>query len=277
MIDDLDEVLQQLLIREIPIKNSEIDIMFHQPKREWSARLNRPTLNLFLIEIHENNKLRSPRWEVERQEDGQVTQRRTPVRVDLNYMVTAWANEPEDEHRILTRTLLALLRQPFLPDDLLPESLRDQPMPIPIEVAQQTGLQNLIDIWSVMDNEIRPTFKCIITLALNPYLPVTGPLVRTRELRIGQTEAPLLEQLDERAEQDQFWMVGGQVHSAGTLRNLRLEVVDRGQSVPLQPEGRFVIGNLRAGDYTLEVSAEGREPSRHKIVVPAESYDFEVS
>ncbi len=48
MYNDLDEALRQLLIRELPIKNSDVDIKFDQPKREWSGRLNRPTLNLFL-------------------------------------------------------------------------------------------------------------------------------------------------------------------------------------------------------------------------------------
>ena len=43
MFHDLDEVLRQLLIEEIPIKNGEVDIEFDQPSREWSARLSRPT------------------------------------------------------------------------------------------------------------------------------------------------------------------------------------------------------------------------------------------
>ncbi len=98
MINDLDETLRKLLIREIPIKNGEVEISFDQPKREWSARLNRPTLNLYLYDIRENNKLRQtqPMWEVERQANGTVTQRRKPFRVDLHYMITAWAAEPED-------------------------------------------------------------------------------------------------------------------------------------------------------------------------------------
>ena len=100
MIDDLDEVLRQLLIRELPIKNGEIDIAFDQPKREWSARLSRPTLNLFLHDLNENKKLRQaqPMWEVEIGNNGQAVKRRKPVRLDLHYMITAWANEPEDEH-----------------------------------------------------------------------------------------------------------------------------------------------------------------------------------
>src|SRR5262245_3184174 len=125
MIDDLDEALRQLLIRELPVKNGEIDITFDQPKREWSARLSRPTLNLFLYDLAENKKLRQtqPLWDIEHDNNGVARQRRKPVRMDLRYMITTWAAEPEDEHRLLTRILMALFRHPHLPAEVLPESL----------------------------------------------------------------------------------------------------------------------------------------------------------
>jgi hypothetical protein len=43
MMDDLDETLRKLLLREQPAKNCEVDIQFHRPRREWSANLSRPT------------------------------------------------------------------------------------------------------------------------------------------------------------------------------------------------------------------------------------------
>ena len=59
MIDDLDEALRDLLIREMPIANNEIDIAFDQPTRDWTSRLSRPTINIFLHDVRENNKLRT--------------------------------------------------------------------------------------------------------------------------------------------------------------------------------------------------------------------------
>lgn len=278
MINDLDEVLRQVLIRELPIKNGEVDIAFEQPKREWSARLNRPTLNLFLHDVRENNKLRQtqPAWEVERQGNGNITQRRKPVRVDLHYMITAWTTEPEDEHRLLTRTLLALFRLPHLPEELLPESLQGQPVPIPITIAQSDELRTPADIWSALDNELRPAIACTITLALNPYQPLTTPLVRTRELRVGQAAEPLERQLNETMGPEIFWTIGGVVRSDKPLEDLRLTLIEKGLEVPIQAEGRFAIGNLKAGDYTLEVWAEGRQTHRHSITVPAPDYELKV-
>jgi hypothetical protein len=294
MIDDLDEVLRQLLISELPIKNSEVDIAFDQPKREWSSRISRPTLNLFIYDLHENNKLRmSKQWRIESNGDGTATQRRPPVRMDVHYMITAWASDPGDEHRLLARTLAVLLRLPSLPEDLLPESLQNQPVSIPLEVAQPEALVNVTDIWSVLDNEMRPAIACIITLAIDPYLPVEDPLVRTRELWVGQAAAPPLpspwvaageeppepvlpQWLDEKAGRDEFWTIGGNLHSDRPLEDLRLTLLERGLYVPILPGGRFTIGNLRAGDYTLEVSVKDENPRRHAITVPAPDYDLKV-
>lgn len=279
MINDLDKALKKLLIRDIPIKNGEVDIKFDQPCREWSSRLSRPTLNVFLHDIRENLKLRrSQQWIVEQNPDGTATQRSTPVRIDLYYMITAWANDPDDEHRLLTRTLMALFRQPHLPKELLTERLQDQPKPIPLRVAQQEVLVNPAqDIWNALDNEIRPAITLLVTLAIDPYAPLITPLVYTRELRTGQAVEPaMLQQLKEEAGTSTFWTIGGTVHTDKPLEELTLTLVERGLDVALQDEGRFAIGKLQAGDYTLEVSSNGQTLKRHKITVPAPDYELEV-
>lgn len=277
MFHDLDEVLRQLLIREIPIKNGDVDIAFDQPSREWASRLSRPTLNVFLHDIRENVQLRgSQQWTHERNADGTVTQRRTPVRVALYYMITAWANEPDDEHNLLARALMSLFRQPHLPVDLLPDVLKDQPAPIPLEVAQTDSLRNPADVWNALDNEIRPAITLTLTLALDPYRPIVTPLVRTRELRMGQSARPVTEMLVEAFPPDVFWTIGGTVHTQKSLDEIRLKLVERDLAVSLSEEGRFTIGKLQAGDYTLEVSANGGKPKHHKITVPAPDYDVNV-
>jgi len=277
MIHDLDDVLRQLLIREIPIKNSEVDVVFDQPTREWAARLSRPTLNVFLHDIRENLKLRhSQQWIVEQNPDGTATQRRTPVRVDLHYMITAWANEPDDEHSLLARTLMALFRRPSLPQDLLTDSLRDQPHPIPLEVAQVDEFRNPPDVWNALDNEIRPSVVLTVTLAIDPYLPLITPLVSTRELRFGQAEKPAERTELTEGTEDVFWSVGGTIHTDRPFEELHLTLVERGLDVPIKEEGQFSINGLRAGDYTLEVATDGRSLKRSKITVPAPDYELNI-
>jgi hypothetical protein len=53
MIDDLDEALRYYLIRELPIKNNELDTAFDQPKSGRSARVSQPALNVYLYDVRE--------------------------------------------------------------------------------------------------------------------------------------------------------------------------------------------------------------------------------
>jgi hypothetical protein len=211
-------------------------------------------------------------------EDGLVVQRRKPVRLDLYYMITAWATEPEDEHRLLSRALMTLFRFPNIPDELLPESLQVQGKHIPLMIAQYHEFQNPTDVWSVLDNEMRPALSFILTLTIDPYTPITVPLVRARDLRVGSSGYPQRRQLDQDAEADSFWTIGGTLQSAGPIEyeQVQMTLVERGMRIPVQPGGRFVIGQLRTGTYTLEVAAGESPARRYLISVPAPDYTLEV-
>ena len=278
MIDDLDEVLRKLLVRDLPIKNGEVEIKFEQPKREWSARLSKPTLNVYLYDLRENLKLRgSENWQISRNKDGTVSQKRNPVRMNLHYIITAWANDPDDEHRLLTRVLMALFRHSDLPKELLPPSLQNQPAPITIQVAQEADLEKPSDVWNVMDNEMKPAVVLTITLVLDPYEAILAPIVRTRELTFGQAAAPQQAQvLVEQAGRSVYWTVGGELHSKKPLASLSLALVERGDIIRLNEDGRFTVGRLRAGDYTLAVSSNGEVLKTFPIKVPSPEYELEV-
>jgi hypothetical protein len=270
MIDDLDEALRDLLVRELPIRNSEVDITFDQPKRDWAARLSRPTLNLYLYDLRENLKLRreASQREIERRPSSVITLR-PAIRMDLHYLVTAWATDAGDEHRLLARTLLALLRFQELPDDVLPESLQDQPNPIAIKVSQPETLDKPSDLWSVLDNQQRPGIVLTACLAFNPYSPVETPITRTAEVNFGNQNAP-----NDHAHG--YVSISGFIHSAKPLKNVKILLMERGSLAEMQPSGEFGIRNLKPGDYTLQLTADGHPPSQHKIKVPAANYDIKL-
>jgi hypothetical protein len=217
-------------------------------------------------------------WETERNPDGNATQRRKPVRVDLHYMLTAWATEPEDEHRLLSRALMALFRFANLPEDLLTEGLQVQGKQIPVMVAQYSELNNSTDIWNVLDNEMRPAISMIITLSIDPYAPLTVPLVSHREIRIGPSAIPASHHLDDGAPSDDFWTIGGRLTSKKPLdvEKISVMLLERGEKVVLQPDGRFAIGRMRAGAYTLEIAVGSDPARRYSITVPAADYVLEV-
>ena len=278
MIDDLDEVLRKLLVRDLPIKNGEVEIKFEQPKREWSARLSKPTLNVYLYDLRENLKLRgSENWQISRNKDGTVSQKRNPVRMNLHYIITAWANDPDDEHRLLTRVLMALFRHSDLPKELLPPSLQNQPAPITIQVAQEADLEKPSDVWNVMDNEMKPAVVLTITLVLDPYEAIVAPIVRTREITFGQAAAPQeAQELVAQAGRSAYWTVGGELRSKKPIQSLSLALVERDETIRLDEGGRFTVGHLRAGDYTLAVSSNGEVLKTFPIKVPSPEYELEV-
>ncbi len=280
MLGDVDEALRKLFIREIPIRDNQVDITFDQPKREWSARISQPTINLFLYDVRENKTLRQtrPMWEVAEAEDGTPSRRRRPVRMDLHYMITAWAAEPEDEHQLLSGALMALMRYPHLPEELLPETLREQPVPIPLMAAQYDEMRNPSDIWSAMDNEVKPALVCIITIAVNPYMPIplpkapiAPPEILFHQMAESTAKAPVAN-LQENA----LWTIGGTIQTKLPLNTIHLTVAELRLELPIRADGRFIIEGIRAGSYTLNIQAQGQEPQQQKISVPAPDYTVEV-
>jgi hypothetical protein len=273
-----------LLIREIEIEDNEVDIQFNQPSREWSARLSKPTLNLFLFDLRENYRLRTAeQYTTINHPDGTSEIRRNPVRMDLRYLMTAWVKEPEDEHLLLSSALVGLLRHPFIPQDILTESLKDQPKPIPVMVAsfppEEGPIDKFTEIWGVLDNEMRPGVLVNLTISVDPYTPMVYKQVRTRELRfvqdtaIGQAERPPTT----RAVSKSYVVIAGTIkskkHDPSTLSAF---LVEKGQPVELDEDGNYSLHNVTEGQYHLDILFNSKVIKRQIIQVPASDYDIEV-
>ena len=282
MLEDLDETIRQLLIAEMPVKNGEIEISFDQPKREWSARLSRPTLNLFLYDVRENNILRQHQWEQlpANASDPRAHLKRLPFRVDCTYMLTSWATVPEDEHRLLTRGLLALFRFPILPEDRLVGSLRNPPFDIQARLASHDKLTNPGEVWSALDNEMRPTVTYVVTLALDPWKEITSPVVLTRTLRTGQAQVPRTQQLAEDTSAE-MGLIGGRITEASRagapVSGIPIAIKGTGLFTETDPEGHFVLGSLPAGTYTLVVWPPNGKPKEKKISIPEKEGNYDMA
>lgn len=280
MIADLDETLRQLLVAELPIKNGEIDIQFDQPKREWSARLTKPTINLFLYDVRENTTLRQHQWEAVKNGRGApASRKRTPFRVDCCYMLTIWAAEPEDEHRLLTRVMLTLFRYPILTKDRLVGSMQNQPFDVAAQLAVPDRLTNPAEVWSALDNEIRPTIPYLVTIALDPWTEVTGPIVRTFTLRTGQSRTlPLQPVLDADGVAAEVSYIAGIVHAKNGDPQVNIEVAVKGTGflTTTDNEGRYILGGLPSGAYTLVAWPASGKPRQKQVTIPAASGDYDI-
>ena len=284
MITDVDEALRELLLQEIAIKGNEVDIKFDQPKREWSSRLNKPTINLFLFDLRENLRLRgSEQYRTIARPDGITEVKRNPVRMDLRYLMTAWVKEAEDEHLLMSQALMGFLRHPFLPEKVLVGRLKDQPAPVALDVAKfipEAGpVDKFSEIWGVLDNEIRLSVLVSVTISVDPYGPMLYKQVFTRETRYVQDTA--IQEGDDpestRSLSKTYQSVGGSIQSKKYAPStLKLLLVETQKVIDVSEEGGFVLNKISNGEYHLDVLFNDKVLKRQKIVIPSEDYDIQV-
>ena len=179
MIQDVDESLRALVKRDA-LNGSKADIAFDAPTKEWSSRRNTPTVDLYLYDIREDLEQREVMWENIRGESGVVSERRPPPRrFKLSYLVTAWTQRPEDEHRLLSALLSCFLRHPTMPTDALAGALAQARMPILLNIALPPPQDRSIsDVWSALGGELKPSLDLIVNAPFELKIAVpAGPPV----------------------------------------------------------------------------------------------------
>lgn len=192
MIHELDATLEKLIYENGRIARRDVDIGFDIPTSEWSAKLSKPTINVWAFDLRENLRLRNadPMANYNRSAHN-ARMSLPPRRYDICYLVTAWARKVEDEHQLLWRTLGTLMQTPIIKPADCEGTLKDQQYDIPLTVANtpEHGV-NFTDLWSVLNNQMRLGFTLIVTLALDTGRGFDSPLVFERRLQFGQSEAP---------------------------------------------------------------------------------------
>src|SRR5256885_6515694 len=161
MIQDVDESLRALVKRDA-LNGSKADIAFDAPTKEWSSRRNTPTVDLYLYDIREDLEQREVMWEDIRgdtRDPRLITERRPPPRrFKLSYLLTAWTQRPEDEHRLLSALLGCFLRADTLPPEILVGTLADLGRPVLSTIALPPAEDRSInDTWSALGGELKPS------------------------------------------------------------------------------------------------------------------------
>src|SRR3954451_24527572 len=99
MLHELDSALRSLVERDLGAADVEID--FDAPTKDWASHRNRPTIDIYLYDIRQDTT--RSQFGVIEQRDGDrlVTARRPmPKFFRIAYLVTAWTQRAEDEHRL---------------------------------------------------------------------------------------------------------------------------------------------------------------------------------
>jgi len=250
MLDLVDESLEAFLRATVPLSARDVDVSFLPPEREWSAKLTRPTVNIFLWDIRRSAE-RSRSGMETIQVDGRTVYRLALPRIELRYLLTAWTTDHADERLLLAGILRTVLAHGAVPEEYQAEALR-QLGPLPL-VMPVTGEQH-VDVFRTLEGQLKPGVNVVVhavvdTGVLLPAGPPTTSLeVSSMNTRTGE-RSPVRrrvagEVLDPSA-------VGLVVHSPrGAAR--------------VNAAGRFLV----AGEAGDEIVLETVPPRR--VVVPPE-------
>ncbi len=164
MFNEVDEALRALVQAEVT-GPSEVEVAFDAPTRDWAARRNAPTVDLYLYDIREDLRRRGRGLVNTYDERGMVVERRHPPRhFKATYLITAWTQRPEDEHRLLSTLLYAFLRNETIPQELLSGRLAEIGLPVTISVALPPPEdRSFADVWSALGGELKPSLDVVVT------------------------------------------------------------------------------------------------------------------
>jgi hypothetical protein len=295
VLDQIDAMFRQIFTT-VPGLAMPQQIGFQPPDQDWRAALvtlNNLALNVYLIELRENRRLRTNE-RVREIEMGIATDTPAPRRVDCHYLITAWSGaspqlEPTvEEHRLLYNAAAVLLRQ----DPLSPRRIFGGSFPpgfpvelekvdLPTTVLPVDGFAKYAEFWGTLTGAVHPWKPAVYAIVTVPVLlikEIVGPAVTTRIAQYQKTGEP--------ASADVLMEIGGRVLDA----RVPPEIVVPGAWVrledstgqPLQitttnSQGQFQFASLRPGNYQLRWRAGALpvQPPR-AIVVPSPTGEYDL-
>ena len=274
MIFDVDEAIKKLLVDFGNLDPVEIDISFNKPDKEWASGISKPTVNIYLYDVRENVELRDPSaWIVKRTSNNVAVKTRPDARIDLSYNITAHAVDIEDEHRLLSRVLLTLLKYPVLPSEVVGGELIGQDIYASTAHPNQYG-DSPSDFWGAIDSDLKAYLEYRITPRLNLEDEISTGVVLTRNIKIGRID-------DQRDDLIPLpFNIGGRLHDRDDrslgIPNATVTVLEKGLESRTDSDGRFIFSGLFQGNYTFVISIDGHEERRTLVEVPSEAYDISI-
>jgi hypothetical protein len=166
----LNQSLETFLRTDVPLPPAEVDITFATPDKEWSSRLIRPTVNLFLHEIRRSSS-RSVAGMVTRVGTSSASREVLAPFVRVRWLISAWTAESDDEHRLLGDVLSLVAVAGSLPKIHLVEPLGSIGNPVELALATEDA-RPAVEMWSALGQPPRASVELV------GVLPVMPPYVK---------------------------------------------------------------------------------------------------
>lgn len=193
VIHEVDVALRSLIEREATA-GTEVEVVFEAPTKDWANRRNTPTIDVYLYDIREDLRRRERGLINEYDERERVRARHLPPRhFKLSYLVTAWTQRPEDEHRLLSALLSCFLRHDAIPTEFLTGPLAEMALPVPVTVALPPPEdRSFADVWSALGGELKPSLDIVVSAPTDTgqQYHAGPPVVEPPTIGLGGTGRP---------------------------------------------------------------------------------------
>lgn len=169
MIDEVDAALRALL-KDEALGGADVEVVFDAPTKDWAARRNAPMVNAYLYDIREDVRKRTRGLTNEYNDAGVVIARRLPPRFyNLSYLVTAWTQRPEDEHRLLAQMLLCFSNYESMPPERLSGHIGSLNLPVEMRISLPPPEdRSFADVWTALGGELKPSIDVVLSVPLTP-------------------------------------------------------------------------------------------------------------
>ena len=251
MLDLIDATLEAFFRATVPLSAQDVDVAFEPPDRDWTAKLTRPTVNLFLWDIRRStDRARAGLEELER--DGRVVRRPPLPLIELRYLATAWTSDHGDERALLAGLMRTILAHSEIPETFVAEPLRELPT---LKLLMARSADEQPDLGSILDGQLKPGIRIMVVAAVDTdvYTPA-GPPVEALEVRLSKIDG---------GERSAFAMrrVAGEIADPAAVG---ATVISPRGVATVNTAGRFVIAAVAGDELVIET-----QPPR-TVVVPVE-------
>lgn len=304
MIDHLDILLHRLFRNSIAELTADTQVRFQPPDEDWRSLVPGITdgagnpgnsLNVYLVDLRENRKLRSNERERITQ-GGDIFETSPSRRVDCHYLISAWspvtvsiAIDPTmDEHALLAEAARVLGAKDEL-DPVAIYALSNPPQVPPAAIAAERfpltllpveGFPKYAEFWGTMGdkNRWKPCIYSVITVALKEQPVRAGPMVTTTITRTQPNGKPAAAGM-------RFHIGGTVLDTALPPKPVPLAWVElltslgvRAKFTRADAQGRFVFDDVAGGAWQVRASAPpfGVSPAR-AIAVPEPTGNYDIT
>ena len=185
MLEELDGSLRNFLRDAVPLRADDVDIEFATPDKEWSARLSRSTVNLFLFDIRRSTSRAVAGRTVRRDERGMRELFRTPM-MRIRYLLTVWTAEAADEHRVLGDVLRLLATSAEVPAAHLVGDLAELGTSVELSLGSEDAMRTG-DLWGPLGVTPRANLELVVTM------PARRPVERVVSLPPTEVHATVVD------------------------------------------------------------------------------------